>query len=406
MEVSVSVLLSFMFRHLLRNKDVRDLRNLLAFDSMAFREDTIKQPVDGSCKWILEHPVYRTWHEDFGVPCITGKSGSGKSVLMKFLSAQLSLSGRVISFYFNGAGYGLEKSRIGFIRCLLWQLVAIPQDTVPNELVSTLYDVDSDWSYYALTDLLKLCLDSVLAKTDLFVILDGLDECEEGHSSILATIRETLMKFRQEKAKMGIKSSARNRPGKALPIHPLRIDLGNGNLQDIEKYIELHVTPPHGHRITDTNYLASLISSSKNHSFLFSVVTIKFDQLRGGFNLLDTVVPEFLYPEIDTLYRGQIQSLSNSNIETSALLFEWIFCAAKPLSVTEIQEALLLVKPSTMSWKHKLEVLSGGLIELAGKRIQVIHSSVVDFFRLQQPQVEYTVSRNVVSSPDSVLNPC
>lgn len=118
------------------------------------------------------------------------------------------------------------------------------------------------------------------------------------------------------------------------------------------------------------------------------------------------MVPEFLYPEIDTLYRGQIQSLSNSNIETSALLFEWILCATKPLSVTEIQEALLLVKPSTMSWKHKLEVLSGGLIELAGKRIQVIHSSVVDFFRLQQPQVEYTVSRNVVSSPDSVLNPC
>jgi len=109
------------------------LIELLKFDSILKREQTIYKAHAQTCEWLSEHPEYRNWLErrlgsdHYGFLWIRGKPGAGKSTIMKWASSELRIGARpasaTIAFFFNARGEVLEKSVTGMYRSLLCQLL-------------------------------------------------------------------------------------------------------------------------------------------------------------------------------------------------------------------------------------------------------------------------------------------
>ncbi|KAF5020461.1 hypothetical protein F66182_7540 [Fusarium sp. NRRL 66182] len=105
----------------------------LRFRQMDDRKIMIGEAHSKTCRWFLEHPVFRTWvnHEiqpdTPGLLWMRGKAGAGKSTIMKFLYLQVRdyniPSTAVASFFFNARGGYLEGSISGMYRSLLMQLL-------------------------------------------------------------------------------------------------------------------------------------------------------------------------------------------------------------------------------------------------------------------------------------------
>lgn len=254
---------------------------------MRFREDTISDPLAGTCDWIFTHPGYETWIERRDIICITGGPGSDKSVLLKHLlqknrktNEKRSHPDLVFSFFFHGAGYGLEKSRIGFLRSLLWQIISQTAHVLPADFVLELRNVDRDWVYPRMRDLLHRCVSTILTTTEILLVVDGLDECEEGFDGIWTAILETIIPTSQsEESRLGLVLSTRRYHENIFNDTHVRINLNNGNAGDIEHYV---ITTSHLH----TSNVDELRLFLANHSFQYSVM--KVGDLSGNKGLQDS----------------------------------------------------------------------------------------------------------------------
>lgn len=138
-------------RKLLWNMD-RAFRSSLWYPTMEKRQQGIWSPHKGTLDWVLQDsPGERTvpW-DDFkhfvtkgcGTYWITGKAGSGKSTLMKYVNTNPKLddslaewaAGREIfkaSFYFYYLGTEMQKSEIGLLRSLVLSLLSRHQKPEP-----------------------------------------------------------------------------------------------------------------------------------------------------------------------------------------------------------------------------------------------------------------------------------
>lgn len=194
------------------------------FDNIEDRGDAVAVSYEGTFNWVFENEPptrdgralwssFPTWLESNTDPLywITGKPGSGKSTLMKFIlrSALLQASLRnwtgdcsirIASYYAWVAGSYLQKSHLGFMRTILFQcLQADPEIVKPVaprrwSLLSTLRSAKKqppwkDWE-------IKECFNNLLTEYSksrskkLVIFVDGLDEFEETPAKTLELIHD------------------------------------------------------------------------------------------------------------------------------------------------------------------------------------------------------------------------
>ena len=190
----------------------------LWFSSMAARHAKIVDAHTRTFEWIL-----RPWHQsndlsrqdDFydwllhgtGLFWISGKAGSGKSTLMKFLSHHTATKQAleewagdkdlvIASFYFWHAGTELQKSQEGLLQSLLHEILTQCPDLIPAILPKRWQrciqglPTSKCWSRLELTDAFRhLSHHSMLVKR-LCLFIDGLDEFEGDHTELISLIHQ------------------------------------------------------------------------------------------------------------------------------------------------------------------------------------------------------------------------
>jgi hypothetical protein len=144
-------------------------------------------------------------------PQVTGKAGSGKSTLIRYLSGHKntlrllhawagSTNVTVAGFYFWTSGSQEQRSQIGLLRSLLFQLLSTKPEltaTVLPQLWQKLSSMTSkervattlEWSTSELMEGLLIFLDHGLSETKLCLFVDGLDEFEGNHEAIVHFFR-------------------------------------------------------------------------------------------------------------------------------------------------------------------------------------------------------------------------
>ncbi|MCJ1345407.1 hypothetical protein MMC31_003614 [Peltigera leucophlebia] len=396
-------------------QEEQDCLKSLSFEQMNNRGIDIEQAADGTCIWLFAHKTYRQWlFQDQGLLWISGKPGSGKSTLMKYVlqaiqqGESMSFSKPVtLSFFFHGRGVELQKTPLGLFRSLLHQLLKkfpAPLYEVVQTFQSNCKDMEKwEWHQKDLQRLLKACLPKVLEECAVRILVDALDECGEVAARELVTYFQDLLSWcSSAKRGLSICFSCRHYPVVAIG-GGLELCVEHENHSDIRRYIEEKLQPA----IQNDEELQELQDEIFNRSScIFQWVVLVLDraiwQHREGYSL--PYILEQLYKTpagLDSLYKDILQRLNKDkqNQPRSLKLMQWICFARRPLSLTELRFAMIVnsatyypsfkqckLSPDFVKDDEKMEkqlkALSGGLAEVKvhGHKpvAQFIHQSVND----------------------------
>lgn len=183
----------------------------LRFDEMPDRFDYIEKAHAQTFQWIFRPTAkqlqnfsnFSDWlNSDQSLYWITGKAGSGKSTLMKYISSERrtsELANRrnkdkklvVARFFFWNAGTKLQKSCEGLLETLLLQCLAkcpelTPQLTIQRwERRRLIGEMRVQWSLSELVE----CMNAFLVITEqthnILFLIDGLDEFPDDHTMLI-----------------------------------------------------------------------------------------------------------------------------------------------------------------------------------------------------------------------------
>ncbi|KAK8860141.1 hypothetical protein PGQ11_010875 [Apiospora arundinis] len=192
----------------------------LSFKSMGFREQDIERAHGTSFDWIFNdqvgdsHPSFSEWLSTTklgNIYWITGKPGSGKSTLIRYLSGHKKTTRMLhawagnpnvttAGFYFWTSGSQEQRSQTGLLRSLLFQLLSTKPDIIAQALpqlwqkLATMTSKERvattiEWSISELMNGFSVFLSQGLSDTKLCLFVDGLDEFEGDHEAIIHFFR-------------------------------------------------------------------------------------------------------------------------------------------------------------------------------------------------------------------------
>jgi hypothetical protein len=260
---------------------------------------------------------------------IYGKAGSGKSTLMKFLfeheQTRVHLDtwahGKVTiaASFFWSAGSDLEKSHVGLLRALLYQILdqhpELIQLIFPERWAAVLRSPTQQkpWTEKELTIALKLLSQAPTSSLRLFFLIDGLDEFSGDHQDLI----ESLQELNNSPA---IKICVSSRPwivfesAYGSDVH-CSMELHDLTVRDIDICIATRLESLHDHGVLTGEELKVLGDEIRTRAQgVFLWVTLAIKDLRRGIGKRDSmfVLQERLanYPsELHDFYQHILDSI-------------------------------------------------------------------------------------------------
>ena len=343
--------------------------------STNLRRNQVAESYHGTFEWIFDKGIESPWDSfvewlisDDRLYWISGKPGSGKSTLMKFIinetRTQHALNGwhpgcALLSAFLWRSGQEIQRSRKGLLSALVHQLLRGKASKV-MEIVSSHEGIAhktilSDWSTTELTDVLL----NLIARSDdyICIFIDGLDEVgpeEDVHDLIklVGTLRG------QPKVKICV-SSRPERPFQLAFGACSRLKLQDLTDPDIKHYIAGFLQPQ-THLLEINNYpdnaiavLTNLITDKAVGVFLWVELVLR--SVRTGFTNGDNwyellkrleLLPSNLHElynqmwqrlnDDEPLYRKEAAFYFNAVIDSDCMLWQ------KPLFISDKGRPMIL----------------------------------------------------------------
>ena len=355
----------------------------LCYDTMLERELTIKEAHKGTFRWIFEAndtTGCKDWlMSDEPLYWITGKPGSGKSTLMRYLLQSISESDggdqtsvatstnqesatyrhsrcakflkqwagdgyeiTIVSFHFWAVGTELQSSQEGLFRTLLVQLFRAHPEVIP--MVAPLrweslclFNIDPrNFGQIELGDMFQKAIVHISTRAKLAIFIDGLDEFEGDCHALISLVQSCLV----SPVKVCISSRPWNEFEDAFGDCP-QLRMQEVTHQDISSYvsskfeanIQLKSLQRRQPRVA-TELLRSIIKKS---SGVFLWVTIVVASLLAGIEAGDRVEDlqerlDQLPEELEDLYDRILESVDLRYHEHTAQLLQLMLAFRRPPS--------------------------------------------------------------------------
>lgn len=233
----------------------QQILNSLCFNSIKFRHDSIEGPHADTFQWVFKSSEsnFMTWLESQnGIYWVRGKAGSGKSTLMKYLSND-DRTKKVLkvwagqnrlftaSFFFWNAGNPMQKSQIGLLRTLLYEVLIQSPDLIPTvcseRWSSNEYHDSASWRLDELNSAFNQ-LKETLLPLKLCFFVDGLDE----YTGELSTLINLLNRLASSSfIKLCVSSRPWNQFVNAFDDSIPHLKLEDLTRKDIERYVRNHL---------------------------------------------------------------------------------------------------------------------------------------------------------------------
>ncbi|VUC25403.1 unnamed protein product [Clonostachys rosea] len=390
----------------------------LKFPQMNSRHDVIEAAEGHTCRWFLANSHYQAWldpeqlKDSHGFLWINGKPGAGKSVIMKFLSAEMRKQGQqthgaIVSFFFNTRGSILQKSVSGMYRSLLHQIFEAYWD-LPSILDSPEFKYQSEDAHLALDNLKALFKAAVLklGRRRLTCFIDALDECDEQQALEMVYFFEDLTKISTKKdIPLRICFSSRPYPHMVISTSiQLTLEDQAGHVADMKSYISnnLRIEDP---KLAEDLKLKILKKASGVFMWMVVVIPILNDEDRRGRPTMRRQLEE-LPDTLSNLFKD-ILTRDKNNPDDFLFSVLWVLFAKWPLTPEEYYHALWcglrlrdqadaeIPDLSHTDVQKKINryivTSSKGLVEVTKSSVptvQFVHESVRDFL-LKENGLEY-----------------
>jgi hypothetical protein len=395
----------------------------LGFLEIDLREQDISAPVEHTCDWLFDTLEFKKWQNRIdlatnnGVLCIKGKPGAGKSTLMKHTlehCKNVFPDDLIIAYFFNARGSTLEKSPLGMLRSIVYQLVK-KDVTLFDQFLVRLRDKhitsqgrDWEWQQRELKAFITSEIKCWKLKP-LLLLMDALDECNEADMQDVVDFLESLSIIANKSGTtLRICLSRRHHP-------PLRIT----------KSLELIVENSENHRGDIATYIKAKLANrdaeieaeiKKKADGIFMWVVLVVRLLNkaslkiGGKKKAMQDALEKIPGELEKVFQILFKQ-DDEDIAETILMLQWVLFAQRPLTPEALYAAV--EAGDTGSWsqssdidhgsiQQSIEHLSKGLIEIRGgdtATVQFIHLSVYDFL-LRNKRLQ---TLNQALEPDPVI---
>ncbi|KAI1335370.1 hypothetical protein F5Y15DRAFT_419856 [Xylariaceae sp. FL0016] len=149
-----------------------------AFDYREDYETQLQLKHEGTCEWIFDDSRFSEWRgsKQNALLWYHAVPTSGKSVLAATVIHELKNQGKNVVYFFYSFNKTLRRQVKSGLRALASQLLALT-DRISDKLYSILENERQYGPYLSNTDVLLDVIHELLTRLDLYLVIDGLDEC-------------------------------------------------------------------------------------------------------------------------------------------------------------------------------------------------------------------------------------
>ena len=315
----------------------------LWFPEINAREEGIKEAHKSTYLWIfqaaedsaLRWSDFNQWlRSGNGVYWISGKAGSGKSTLMRYVcdsgrtrpylkAWSAPMQCMMVTYFFWNPGTEMQKTFVGLYRSLLHQILSqIPHLILIIESRNRHMDFNSrliaTWTDARLKTLLFTAIEEVSKSHNLCFLIDGLDELTEDHEDLVAFIRNILL---FERIKVCLSSRPLRIFRDAFGSSPM-LRLEDLTKNDIRTYVRASLEKETSQQISG---LAEDIVRRAEGVFLWaSLVTREVRRGLANEDSLDTLRKRIdsLPTEIEGLYTHMLKKIDHVHRNMAARCFK------------------------------------------------------------------------------------
>ena len=415
--------------------DEERILSSLNFDQRPVRHDAITVASAQTFEWILSrdasghdtdpHSFIRWLESGEGIYWVSGKPGSGKSTLMKFIighphtTTYLSTwSGSthmvLASHFFWSAGSPIQRSREGLLRTLLYDILAQIPGLIPTVCNKRWAEVESrrlirtSWSLEELQTSLRMLAAQKTFPVRFCFFIDGLDEFAGDSFDICQTLVDLCT---SKYIKMCISSRPwdvfesylGNTPEKKMYIH----DLTKGDIRSyVKSELRIYSSSLNSVSAAEDDRLAALINEITNRAqgvFLWVFLVTRL--LREGFKNNDSLadlqgkldsIPtdlelffKLILESVEPVYREkQAGTLQVALIARGSLRSEiYSFCDLEYVKESyALDHAVRILNKDEHSRLYgslpkRLNARCKGLLEIRNGSVEFLHRTVRDFLR-------------------------
>ncbi|KAK4443976.1 hypothetical protein QBC34DRAFT_498684 [Podospora aff. communis PSN243] len=341
--------------------------------------------------------------EHNGVLWVKGNPGTGKSTLMKHTLEECRKTFEnhtIIAHFFNARGDPLEKTQLGLLRSLVWQLV--DKEPVRKSVLLSRYKEKKQkqgevkWRESELREFLASEVRRSRQKP-LALLIDALDECDEDHVREVVTFLETLVvEAKEAKTKLSICLASRTYPNISMTRFSsgeLKLDAADGHLNDILEYVGAYLNK----ELRENDPLiVSTVQRKASGVFMWAVLVVA---------ILNEIIDEGraedvqkklreVPKELDRLYSSILEQGGDSTntAETPLRLSEVFWALLTGVSGEPeklLQSPYFSKKADKSHMQRRITSASRGLVEVRvhqqwhgenSDTVQFIHESVNNFF--------------------------
>jgi len=392
---------------------------------------------------------FRAWlKHGSGGYWISGKPGSGKSTLMKYIYTKCSNGDKLptlsekrgqifIGFFFHDRGSYLQKSFEGLLHSILYQILHEEPRLAKEIMAVYLQRKEPEKAPWLLPDLIQAfsrIIEQDTVPVDIYLFLDALDEFS-GSPEIIAGFIQSIID-RPDKHAAEIKICFSSRPWNTFIDRFSQCSgfkIHEQTRQDIQKYIS--------GRLADNPSTAILLTSTDIHvrKAVEKLASDTMERAEGVFLWLKLVMDDLIrahaegaslteltqnlstFPkDLEDLYKNIIQRIPQEFRQEGYYMLEIVLRSDEQLSVESYMSCLICARcktlenciakletefstiPSFDSVVRRLKSRCGGLIELITDskswqaELQFMHQTVKDFISLPGFQKLITQEDNLI----------
>jgi WD40 repeat protein len=379
----------------LRNTDPRDDRARIEQDKDKLRKDCYA--------WILDDASFQRWRKQSGsrVLWIKGDPGKGKTMLMMGMIAELTPRGGLLSLLTEVAYFFCQSTRpelnnaVSVLRGLIYMLVAQREQLMRH--VEKRYEAAGSMLFegpnaiHALREILSDILnDPSLTMT--YLLVDALDECSSGLSSLLGIITDDTLAPR---SKVKWLVTSRNVPEIEQYLQPdlagIKISFevsANHVSRAVAAFIDFKVQRLATVKKYDARLQAEvqqLLQDKAEGTFLW--VSLVCKQLESVPLYRTRLVLQAMPPGLDPLYdRMMAQILAQKDIKTAEYckrILRSVTVAFRPLHLREVLIVAGLPSDQFHGTQEVADLVShcGSFLTVRQDTVSFIHLSAKDYFK-------------------------
>jgi ankyrin repeat protein len=383
---------------------------------MEGRQHDINPATQNTCGWLLRHPMYQKWmDQERGLLWISGNPGAGKSTLLKYAFQHIIKDEHtiqnhtlVLSFFFHGRGNDLQKTRLGFFRSILHQVLH-QEPSASSDLLKAFKDncetkgtPGQKWNWHEeeLRNFLRLLLRRILESRSILIFVDALDESGETIAKDLVAEFHFMLDQPSTKSRSTFRICFTCRHYPIIDFkHETKIRVEKENREDIATYVRKRLTD------ADLDICRMRDTIIERASGIFQWARLVVDEVDVLHQNGETVKSmeeriQHIPNDLSRLYRDLLGHITEVDRPKALKFFEWIAFAIRPLSLDELRIAMAIepdsqyrsiqeykegkmLTGSNDDLERRVKFLSRGLAEVRQHKdvriIQFIHQSVNDF---------------------------